>query len=98
MLSDVTVETLDLDLVKQYLRVEHDLDDMEIKLYIDCAIGYVRTYTKCPANQTLDKELLIPILNLIGYFYTNKTITLDKTETMSHFFGGFMDMYRDGIL
>ena len=98
MLSDVTVETLDLDLVKQYLRVEHNLDDLEIKLYIDCAIRYVRTYTKCAEDQVLDKELLIPVLNLIGHFYANKNITLESTESLSEFFGSFMDMYREDIL
>ena len=41
-----TPENLSLEVVKQYLRVDHDLDDLEIEIYIEAAKSYVRDYIK----------------------------------------------------
>ena len=66
---DLAPMTLNLDLVKQYLRVDGDYDDLEISLYMQSAVSYVSNYIKAESNEIIENvELLIPILNLIAYF------------------------------
>lgn len=63
---DLNVET-----VKQYMRIEHNLDDMELVLYLKSAISYVEKYVD--EEYTQDIELVMPVLMLISHFYENKT-------------------------
>lgn len=81
----LTPETVTLDFVKQYLRIDHDYDDLELQIALKSAISYVRKYVKQPDDEPLDFELIIPILTLTGHFYENKTPigkSSEKTETI----------------
>ena len=57
----ITPDTLTLEFVKQYLRVDHDLDDIEIEVAMKSAVAYVRKHIKQPSDEPLDYELIIPI-------------------------------------
>lgn len=93
-----TPENLSLEIVKQYLRVDHDLDDMEIEIYIEAAKSYVRDYIKAKEDQELDYALIIPTLSLIAHCYENKAVNIKSTEKIDGMFKGVLDMYRGDIL
>lgn len=97
-LEEINPQSIPLNFVKDYLRVDHDLDDIEISLYIKSAISYVRNYIKAEKEDELDDELLIPILNLIAYFYENKTTTMKSTEKIGAIFNSMLDLNRNGVL
>lgn len=99
MFDFTPIEKIDLELVKQYLRIGHDLDDYEINLYVNAAISFVKNYTQA-TEETIFKnsELILPILNLVAYFYENKTTTISTNTKISEIFGSILDMHRENIL
>lgn len=96
--NNITPDTLTLDFVKQYLRVDHDLDDMEIGVAMKSAVSYVRKYVKQPTGEPLDYELIIPILTLISHFYENKTPIGKSTERVDDLINSILEMNRNDIL
>ena len=96
--QDITCENLPLNFVKQYLRVDHNFDDVEINVAIMSAQSYVRNYIKAPKDAILDKELIIPILTLIAHFYENKTTTMKTTERLDAVFNSVLNLHRRDIV
>lgn len=97
-LEEINPQCLPLQFVKDYLRVDHDLDDIEISVYIKAAESYVRNFIKAKPNEELDSELLIPMLSLIAYFYENKSVNMKSTEKTSAIFNSILDLHRGEIL
>lgn len=83
---------LDVDIVKQYMRIEHDLDDMELTLYLKSAISYVEKYVNEEYSQ--DIELVMPVLMLISHFYENKTPMNVSNAKYDHIFKDILWMNR----
>lgn len=96
--DEIDIEELPLDFVKQYLRIDHDLDDVEIQVYIKAAKSYVLDYIKADEDQKLDYALIIPTLTLIAHCYENKAVNIKSTEKMDAMFKGVLDMYRGDLL
>lgn len=96
---DLAPMTLNLDLVKQYLRVDGDYDDLEISLYMQSAVSYVSNYIKAESNEIIENvELLIPILNLIAYFYEFKTTVIPTNTKISEIFKMILDTHRGDLV
>ncbi|MFR2314917.1 head-tail connector protein [Terrisporobacter sp.] len=66
-----SIDDIEVDLVKQYMRIDHDLDDLELALYLKSAISYVKKYVL--EQYADDIELVMPVLMLVSHFYENKT-------------------------
>lgn len=96
--TNITPETLDLDFIKKYLRIEHDLDDIELTVYLAAAQSYVRTYVKAEYGENLSIDLIIPILSIIAHCYENKTVNIKSTEKVDAMFRSILDMHRGDIL
>lgn len=84
---DLNVET-----VKQYMRIEHNLDDMELVLYLKSAISYVEKYVD--EEYVNDIELVMPVLMLISHFYENKTPMNVSNAKYDHIFKDILWMNR----
>lgn len=97
-IDSITADNLPLDFVKKYLRVEHDLDDVEILIHIRSAQSYVKTYIKQPDEEPMDIGLLQPVLALVAYFYENKTPQMKSTEKLDTVFGTILNMHIKEIL
>ena len=95
---ELTPDTLTLDFVKQYLRIDHDFDDVEIMVAIKSAISYVRKYVKQPTGEPLDDDLIIPILTLVAHFYENKTPMGKANEKVDSIINTILEMNRNDIL
>ena len=82
---------IDLALVKQHLRVEHDEEDQLIQGYIDAAIAHVEQHCDRqlvlitpvePEQMGLTKDVEQAILLLVGHWYTNReTVSVGAAAT-----------------
>lgn len=96
---DISPNHLPLEFVKQYLRVEHDFDDLEIRIAIASAHSYVKNLLKLPKDEEIeDMELIIPMLALVAYFYENKTVSMKSNEKIDLMFESILGLHRRDIL
>ena len=72
---------LNLDYVKKYLSVDHELDDLRIQAHINTAINYIKLSHGYEQMQELeDNECLADIaMMIIQDLYDNGTITATKS-------------------
>lgn len=97
-IDDITVEELPLEVVKKYLRIDHDFDDLELMIATKSAISYVRKYVKIADDEELDFDLIIPVLTLISHFYESKTPIGKSNEKVDALINSILDMNRMEIL
>ena len=97
-LKNITPDNLPLKFVKQYLRVDHDLDDLEIAVALRSAQAYVRKYIKIDSEQEMDLDLVIPILSLTAFYYENKTAIGKSSDRVDSIIAGILDLNRGDIL
>lgn len=86
------MDDLDVLIVKQYMRIEHDLDDFELELYLKSAKSYVRKYVE--EDYVNDIDLIMPVLMLISHFYENKTPMNVSNAKYDHIFKDILWMNR----
>ena len=98
ILNIETPTDLTIDIVKNYLRVDHNLDDVEIALYLKSALSYVRKYIGVDMEEPLDVDLCIPVLNLTAHFYEQRSVTALSNEKMDDIFGAILRINRYGVL
>lgn len=92
-------ESMELDFIKSYLRIDHDLDDLEIQLFYRAVIDYVRKYIRQPENETMtDVSLCIPILTMIAYCYEYRIPITKISEKQDQLFTSMLDIHRNDIL
>ena len=88
-------DDLTLDIVKHYMRIDFDLDDFELELYLKSAISYVRKYVEIDnTDEKLDVEMVMPILMLVSHFYENKSPVNVSNEKLDVIFHGLMWMNK----
>lgn len=72
---------IDLFLVKQHLRVDHDDEDVLIQGYIDGAVAHVEQHCdrelvegnpSSPEQMGLTKDVRQAVLLLVGHWYSNR--------------------------
>lgn len=98
-MDNLLPESMDLDFLKSYLRVDHDYDDLEIQLFYRGVLDYVRKYIKQPDDETMtDASLCIPILSLLSYCYETRTPITKTTERQDQIFSSMLDIHRCEIL
>lgn len=75
------VSELDIAMVKLYLKVEFNDDDMLIQLIIDGAKGYLKSYTGLDDIMIDTKEdLTLGLLALITDMYENRSFTIEQDK------------------
>lgn len=92
-------DELTVDIVKHYMRIEHDLDDFELKIYLKSALAYVRKYIGIDDPKIpLDVDLIIPTLMLVSHFYENKTPINNNNSKLDSVFNSLLWMNRGVVL
>lgn len=91
-------EDITLEMVKNYLRVDHDLDDVELTMCFQSAISYIRKYIGVDSDTPLDVDLCLPILSLTCHFYENKGVRQLTNEKMDEMFANVLSINRMSIL
>ena len=82
---------LDLDFVKEYLKVDFSDDDKELELYIQASISYIKNNTKLSVEE-LDEipDLTVVALQLIAHFYDNKSIIIKQGSNIDKMFSSIL--------
>lgn len=98
-IDNILPESMELDFLKSYLRVDHDYDDLEIQLFYRGVLDYVRKYIKIPDDETMqDVGLCIPILSILAFCYENRTPISKVTEKQDQLFLNMLDIHRYEII
>ena len=97
-LMNVTPENIPLQYAKQYLRVDHDLDDLEISLALVSAQSYVRKFIGIEDGEPMDIELIIPILALTSTYYENKTAIGTSNQKIDAILESILSLNRRNFL
>ena len=72
---------LDVEDAKNYLRVDHNLDNFLIDIMLESAKGYVQSYTKRKMEELEQyPEVSMAILVLVSHFYDNRTLEANSSE------------------
>lgn len=93
----ITDEAFNLQLVKNYLRVDYDNDDVLIQLMIDTAKSYIQSYLNQPFDvmEDIAPEFTIAGLNLVAQWYQDRGISSEKaTHEYLYSFTSLLDMHR----
>ena len=91
-------DKITLEIVKNYLRIDHDLDDVELTMCFQSALSYVRKYIGADADTPLDVDLSLPILSLTCHFYQTKSVRQPTNEKMDEIFSNVLSMNRLSVL
>lgn len=98
MLKIFKLSELNLDLVKDYLKVDYDDDDRELELYIQASISYIVNNTRLDLEVLDDKpDIIVVALQLIAHFYDNKSIAVKQGSNIDKMFTSILSQYRDCI-
>ena len=89
-------DDLTIEVVKHYMRIEHDLDDFELTMYLKSALSYVRKFVEMDDTPEIpmDIDLVMPVLMLVSHFYENKTPVNVSNAKLDDIFNGIMWMNR----
>lgn len=75
-LNNNKVSDIDVDFLKQFLRIDWDEDDIELQLFLEAAKAYLYDHTeKTPEELDEIKYATICVLKLVSDFYHNKLAT-----------------------
>lgn len=95
------ITELDVDFVKNYLRVDYDYDDNLINLMIVSAQSYIQAFLnqKFTDFEEVPFEFTIAALGLIAQWYEKRAITNEGTNMMllEHSFNDILSQYRKYI-
>lgn len=85
---------LNLQFVKEYLKIDFDDDDKELELYIQASISYIKNNTKLDIEE-LDAmpDLTVVALQLIAHFYDNKSIRVTQNSNIDKMFTAILSQY-----
>lgn len=92
------VSELTLDIIKQYLRIDGNGDDILIKALLAAAIQYCTSYMGC-TSKDLDKyeDVTIVVLALISDSYEVRQFTT-STVTLNPIMQGVLDLHCGNFL
>ncbi|EOU1737397.1 head-tail connector protein [Clostridium perfringens] len=97
----VDLNLIDLEYIKNYLRIEQDFkdDDIELETYMIVAKSYLMK--KCGLTEVefgSSQTLLIPYLMLVAEFYTNKSITVTTNSKINPILDRFLAISTKELL
>ena len=106
MLNDIEktpIKTIDLDFVKDYLRVDYDHDDALIKLFMKSAESFVITNLGMSFDELAERygevpvEITIPYLTIISHWYDRREIQAHRNteKELQYVFADVLGMFRN---
>lgn len=94
------VTEIDLEMVKNYLRIDFNDDDIFLNTLIASARSFIQSYLKRKFTdfEELPDEFTIACLAIVGHWYGNRSIqavgTANSAQELKYMFGGLLDPYR----
>lgn len=101
IIPPVKVPDLDLEMVKNYLRIDYDYDDTFIATILVASKSFIQYYLnkKFSDFEELPYEFTIACLAICGHWYENRKIESSGAamKEISYIFSGILDMHRDWL-
>lgn len=97
-LVSIKITEITLLNVKEYLRIDHDDDDILLKTMIAAAQSFIQSYLnrKFTDFEELPGEFTIACLALVAHWYEQREIQPEKSaKELNYLFAGLLDMHRD---
>lgn len=94
----IEMPELNLDFFKSWVRVDHDLDDLELSLCLNAAKSNVQNAIGTEITEESDPELFIVILNLASHYYNNKSMNADKKMIPDNIYQSILSMHNTKII
>lgn len=92
-ISDISLET-----VKDYLKVENDIEDTLIDNILTASKSFIRNYTGLTDTELDDKEdISLVVLVLANEMYSNREYTVDK-NTLNPIVVSILNMHSMNLL
>ena len=83
-----------LDILKNYLKVDDDLQDKELTLILDAAIAYARKYTgQTPIYIEENYDISVAILAVAADMFENRQIAV-KYDKVNKVIQSILDIHR----
>lgn len=96
MLKTLKLSQLDLEFVKDYLKIDYNDDDKELELYIQASFSYIKNNTRMSLEELDEKpDLIVIALQLISHFYENKVVSVKQGTNIDKMFTSILSLYRE---
>ena len=95
---DIELPEINLDFFKNWVRVDHNMDDAELSLCLASAKSNVQNAIGVEITEDSDPELFIVILNLASYYYHNKTMATNKNFIPDSIYRSILNMHNTKVL
>lgn len=100
VVSDVTPQEIDLDIVKNYLRIDFDDVDNDkiLNIIITSAKSFVQSYLnwKFTDAEEVPAEITIALLAIVEHWYKNRGVMSEESTAseLPYVFSGILNMHR----
>lgn len=99
-IPSVKVTEIDLEILKNYLRIDFDYDDVFLETILAASKSFIQSYLNKRFDEfdELPYEFTISCLALCAHWYENKRIENKRDSKESiYVFAGILDMHREWL-
>jgi uncharacterized phage protein (predicted DNA packaging) len=92
------ITEIDLDFVKEYLRIDHTDDDIMLNAMTAAAQSFIQNYLNRKFTDFVEipDEFTIACLALVAHWYEKREIQAEKaSQELSYVFSGLLDLHRN---
>lgn len=99
MLNGLKITEITINEVKEYLRIDHDDDDIMLTTMLYAAKSFIQSYLnrKFIEFEEIPDEFTIACLALVSHWYEQREIqgTKDTGKEVPYIFSGILDLHRN---
>lgn len=101
MIPSVKITDLNIQMVKDYLRIDHDDDDEFLNVILVSARSYIQSYLNLRFDdfEEIPDEFTIACLAICAHWYENRQVQQESNgkglKELSYIFSGILDIYRN---
>lgn len=102
MIKEINITQIDLLMVKDYLRIDHEEDDQLLSTMLSAAKSFIQSYLNKKFSEyelegSIPEEFSIACLALVSHWYEKREIQSEKgtKDELAYVFSGLLDLHRN---
>ena len=99
MNNGLLITEIDLNAVKEYLRIDHEDDDVMLNTFLFAAKSFIQSHLKRKFEdfEELPGEFTVACLAIVAHWYEKRQIvgTKDDGKELAFIFSGLLDLHRN---